>query len=116
MTGFQRTTEEPKAPLIAAGIAAFVEINRVSVSPLPEKTFSAMTMVGPCPVFYKIPVTQSLVDALATAQYPLQPTVVKMLLPPVPNINQYCRYGMNFLENRRIVFQCLEALRGLLVG
>ncbi|TEB26191.1 hypothetical protein FA13DRAFT_1610377, partial [Coprinellus micaceus] len=64
-------TDEPKAQLIASAIAAFVENNGFRVPPLPQQTIPAMTMAGPCPVFYKVPVTQSLVDTLVTARYPL---------------------------------------------
>ena len=67
----QRTTvtDEPKPQLVAEAIAGFVENNRLRAHPLSQKTFPAITMVGPCPIFYKIPVTQALVDALITAQY-----------------------------------------------
>ena len=109
-------TDEPKPQLIAETIAAFVENNSRRVHPLPQQTFPAITMVGPCPIFYKIPVTQALVDALITAQYPTQPTIVQRLVPPVPDPISYGRRGMNPLENRGIVFQCLEAMRGLLVS
>ena len=105
---------EPKPQLIAETIAAFVQNNRLRVQP--QQTFPAITMVGPCPIFYKIPVTQALVDALITAQYPTQPTIVQRLVPPVPDPISYRRQGMNLLENRVIVFQCLEAMRGLLVS
>lgn len=117
-TNLQRTTvtDEPKPQLIAAVIAAFVENNRLRGHPLLQQTFPAITMVGPCPVFYKIPVTQALVDALITSQYPAQPTVVQRLVPLVPDPDSYRRQGMNPLENRGIVFQCLEAMRGLLVS
>ena len=73
LTEFQRTTvtDEPKPQLVAEAIAGFVENNRLRAHPLSQKTFPAITMVGPCPIFYKIPVTQALVDALITAQYPL---------------------------------------------
>lgn len=108
--------DEPTAQLIAATIAAFVENNRLRAVPLAHCTIPAMTMVGPCPVFYKVPVTQDLVDALVTGQYPAQPTIVQRLVPPVPDPNSYRRRGMTPLENRRIVFQCLEAMRGLLVS
>lgn len=117
-TSLQRTTvtDEPKPQLVAETIAGFVENNRLRAHPLPQQTIPAITMVGPCPIFYKIPVTQALVDALITAQYPAQPTIVQRLVPPVPNPNLYRRHGMNPLENRAIVFQCLEAMRGLLVS
>ncbi|KAF9446364.1 hypothetical protein P691DRAFT_733405 [Macrolepiota fuliginosa MF-IS2] len=106
----------PEPRLIAAAIAAFVENGYRRLSSLPQKTFPAITMVGPCPFFYKIPVTEALVNALVTAQYPTQPTIVQRLVPPVPDISSYRRHGMNLLENRGIAFQCFEAMRGLLEG
>lgn len=109
-------TDEPKPQLVVEAIAGFVENNRLRAHPLPQQIFPAITMVGPCPIFYKILVTQALVNALITAQYPQQPTVVQRLVPPVPNPDSCRRHGMNPLENRAIVFQCLEAMRGLLVS
>jgi hypothetical protein len=34
-------------------------------------------MIGTRPIFYVVPVTRELSEAVATAQYPLSPTVVK---------------------------------------
>lgn len=73
-----------------------------------QQTFPAITIVGPCPIFYKIPVTQALVDTLITAQYPKQPTIVQRLVPPVPYPDLYSRHGLNPLENRAIVFGGVE--------
>lgn len=100
--------------MIAEAIAAFVENNRLRRPPLAQETIYAITMVGTRPIFYKIPVTQALVDDLVTAQYPAQPTVVQRLVPPVPDPSAYMRHGMNRLVDRRIVFQCLEAMRAML--
>ena len=118
LTSLQRTTviDEPKPQLIAEAIAAFIENNRLRVPPLPQQTFPAITMVGPCPIFYKIPVAQALVDDLIAGHYPAQPTIVQRLVPPVPDPNSYRRHGMNLLQNRGIAFQCLEAMLGLLVS
>ncbi|KAE9399338.1 hypothetical protein BT96DRAFT_858424 [Gymnopus androsaceus JB14] len=108
--------DEPILQLIAEAIAAFVENNRVMQPPLAQQIIPAMTMVGPRPIFYKVPVTQDLVSALVTGQYPAQPTVVQRLVPPVPEEEAYMIHGMNPLVDRRIVFQCLEAMRTLLVS
>ena len=117
LTSLQRTTvKEPKPRLIAEAIAAFIENNRLRALPLPQKTFPAITMVGPCPIFYKVPITQALVDNLIAGRYPAQPTIVQRLVPPVPDPNSYRMSGMNLLQDRRIVFQCLEAMRRLLVS
>ena len=112
LTSLQQTTvtDEPKPQLIAEGIAPFVENDRLRVPPLHKQTFPAITMVGPCPIFYKIPVTQTLVDALITSRYPV------LCKPPVPDPNSCRRHGINPLENRGIFFQCLEAMRALLVN
>lgn len=109
-------TDEPIPQLVAAAIAGFVENNRLRRPPLAQEIIPAITMVGPRPIFYKVPVTQALVSAIITAQYPAQPTIVQRLVPPVPDEEAYIIYGMNSLVDRRIVFQCLEAMRGLLVS
>jgi hypothetical protein len=77
-------------------------------------TFPAITLEGSAPTFYKIPVTQNLVDAVTTAQYPPDETIVCKLLLPLPNIVNTLEEGMVPLENRRIMFQCFEAFKLLL--
>ncbi|KZP08550.1 hypothetical protein FIBSPDRAFT_802949 [Athelia psychrophila] len=106
--------DEPVPQLVAEAIAAFVENNRLRRPTLAQQTIPAITMVGPRPIFYKVPVTQALVSALITGEYPAQPTVVQRLVPPVPDEEAYMIHGMNPLADRHIVFQCLEAMRGLL--
>ncbi|KAM6491707.1 hypothetical protein JOM56_012747 [Amanita muscaria] len=68
------------------------------VHPLAQETLLGITMVGASPIFYKIPITQ----ALITAQYPAQLTIVQ-------------RDGMRPLGNCLIIFQCLEAMRALML-
>lgn len=109
-------TDEPIPQLVAEAVAAFVENSRLRWRPLAQQTLPAITMVGARPIFYKIPVTQALVSALITAQYPAQPTIVQRLVPPVPDEDAYMIHGMNPLPDRLIVFQCLEAMRALLVS
>ncbi|KAF9065411.1 hypothetical protein BDP27DRAFT_1269355 [Rhodocollybia butyracea] len=71
-------------------------------------------MVGPRPIFYKVPVTQDLVSYLSTGQYPSQPTIVQRLVPPVADKEAYMVHGMNPLADRRVVFRCLKAMGALL--
>ncbi|KIL61142.1 hypothetical protein M378DRAFT_55610, partial [Amanita muscaria Koide BX008] len=65
-------------------------------------------------IFYKIPITQALITAVITAQYPAQPAIVQRFVPPVANPIHYARDGMRPLGNRLIVFRCLEAMRALM--
>ncbi|KAE9384628.1 hypothetical protein BT96DRAFT_1096959 [Gymnopus androsaceus JB14] len=79
--------------LIAEAIAAFGENNRTLAQQgrptLHQKTFPAVSFAGVTPIFYRIPVTQQLGDAVARGEYPSQPTVVQSLVPPVPNVQLY---------------------------
>lgn len=109
-------TYEPQAQLIAEAIAAFVANNRHRVLPTAQEILLGITMVGASPIFYKIPITQALITAVNTAQYPAQPTIVQRLVPPVANPIHYAREGMRPLGNRVILFQCLEAMRDLMVS
>ena len=68
-------------------------------------------MVGTAPIFYHTTVTAALIDALVTSTYPEEPTIVLKCIPPVPNPAKYAIQGIRPLENRRIVFQCLEAFK-----
>ncbi|KAF9068315.1 hypothetical protein BDP27DRAFT_1528997 [Rhodocollybia butyracea] len=110
------STAEPVPQVIAQAIAAFVENNRRHQHPSLQQTIPAITMVGPRPIFYKVPVTQDLVSSLMTAQYPSKPTIVQRLVPPVANKEAYMIEGMNTLRDRRVVFQCLKAMRAFLVS
>jgi hypothetical protein len=68
-------------------------------------------MSGTAPTFYRIPVTEELVDAISCAQHPPNQIVVDKLVPPVPHLHSYMLDGIIPLENRRIVIQCLEAFK-----
>jgi hypothetical protein len=60
--------------LIAEAIAAFQDNNtrlrRMGVELIRAKTIPGITIVGFIPTFYKITITQDLVDGVETAQYP----------------------------------------------
>ena len=73
-------------------------------------------MCGSAPTLYKIPVTQELLVAVENGQFPLAPTIVQRFYPRGPEQIIYNSLGMQDLENRRLAFQCFEALRQLLVS
>ncbi|PPQ83398.1 hypothetical protein CVT25_003845 [Psilocybe cyanescens] len=106
---------EPNEPLIAAAIAAFSENNYFHLyKPRSLWTFYGIALTGSAPFFYKIPVTEDLVNDVVSGKYPAEPVIVQRLVPPVQDQRHYHQQGMMPVENRRIVFQCLEALRGVL--
>ncbi|KAF8183432.1 hypothetical protein BJ912DRAFT_1044019 [Pholiota molesta] len=112
------STEDVKPKLIADCIAAFAQnhLRKVKVGlPTPEaQTVFGISMLGTAPFFYRIPVSTSLLDALVTSTYPAEKTVVFRYIPRVPDQAQYRYEGMRPLDNRRIVFRCFEALKGLI--
>ena len=73
-------------------------------------------MIGTAPIFYRIPVTTALLQALATASYPQEETTVLRYIPPVLNQPRYRIDGMRTLDNRRIILQCFEAFKAAIVG
>jgi len=72
-------------------------------------------MIGTAPIFYRIFVTTALLQALATASYPQEETIVLKFVPPVPNQNRYRIDGMRPLDNRHIILQCFEAFKAVIV-
>ena len=72
-------------------------------------------MAGSAPIFYRIPVTVALLDALVTGTYPAEETVVLRYIPSVSNPEGYRNRGMRPLDNRRVVLQCLESFKAFLV-
>lgn len=75
----------------------------------------AIAMVGISPVFYRIIVTTALIDALVTSAYPKETTTALRHVLPVPDPHNYATEGMRPLENRRVVFQCLEAFKNIVI-
>ena len=72
-----------------------------------------IVMIGSAVVFYWIPVTDTLEEAISTASYPTEETTVFQFIPPVPDSAHYGDHGkgMRPLENRHIVLQCFEAFK-----
>ena len=74
-----------------------------------------ITMIGTAPIFYRIPVSTQLLDALVTSTYPKEETVVFRFTPPVADEGAYFSEGMRPLDNRRVVLQCFEAFKASMV-
>ncbi|KAF7441089.1 hypothetical protein PC9H_001438 [Pleurotus ostreatus] len=112
--------DDPEAQLIAESIAAF-HLNAIrrryesNLPPLERQVIPGITMVGTSPIFYRTTVTRSLLNNLSSLQYPSEETIVLRFVPPVANPRLYSRVGMTTVENRRIVLQCFEAFKPLLV-
>ena len=94
---------DPEPQLIAEAIAAFqhnnTRLQRIGMQPIQAKTIPGITMIGSTPTFYKITITQDLVEAVETAQYPENQTSVHKLVPPVDDLAQLSRNGMKPLNN-----------------
>ena len=73
-------------------------------------------MVGTAPTFYSINVTEKLLDCISEGTYPSEETMVLKYIPPVPKPELYLPLGIRPLENRRIIFQCFEAFKSLIVS
>ncbi|KAF8804161.1 hypothetical protein BYT27DRAFT_7340435 [Phlegmacium glaucopus] len=103
--------------LVAEAIAAFHQNNGIrrlaGLPKLAHKLMPGIVMIGTAAVFYLIPVTDTLVDAISTASYPANKTVVLQFVPRVPDSTHYVDRGkgMRPLENRRIVLQYFEAFK-----
>jgi len=67
-------------------------------------------MIGTRPIFYLVPVTRELSEAVATAQYPISPTMVKRC---VAASNKRCLKGMETPDFRQVALQHYYAFRTL---
>jgi hypothetical protein len=109
---------DPEAQLIAGAIAAFTATNRtrtqtLDVPPLQIKIVPGITMRGTSPIFYKIPVTDTLLRAVGGGVFPGAETVVSAHVPVLPRPNRRWTEGMKPLDNRRIILSCYEAFKVL---
>ncbi|KAI9435755.1 hypothetical protein H4582DRAFT_1968548 [Lactarius indigo] len=106
--------------LVAGALGAFHTDNSCRIAmgfpPSPSRRYFGIIMVGVAPRFYKITITQALCDVVRLAQFPAEETIVQCFTPPVANTANFLtlHQGMLPLDNRRICFQCFEALRTLL--
>ena len=107
---------DPEPLLIAEAIAAFamnneIRENKLGLPPLQSGVIPGITLKGTSPTFYKIPVTVDLVTAVAEGRFPEDETVVHAYVPELPRPDRREIEGMKPLDNRRIIFSCLEAFK-----
>ncbi len=74
------SSRDPEPQVVAEAIAAFQQNNRkrtsVGLVELDTMVIPCITMIGTRPIFYKVPVTKALSDAVVTGRYPQQRTIV----------------------------------------
>jgi hypothetical protein len=103
---------DPEPRLIAEAITAYQHnkmcLERIGMPTIQAKMIPGITMVGSMPTFYKIPITQDLVNAVETGQYPEKPTIVHKLIPPVADLYRLVHDGMRPLNN---ILRCFEAFK-----
>jgi hypothetical protein len=110
----------PEPQLVAHAIAAFTENNnlrRQQRRPLQESCmFPAILMAGATPHFYKIPITRTLVEAVARGEHPAESTTVERLEVPLDDLGgAEVASGLQSLPNRLPYLRCLEAFKAFLV-
>lgn len=114
---FMELAVNPEPQLIAEAIAAFAQNNRalerVGRAVLKKKMIPGITMIGTAPTFFKIHVTQDLVNAVAQARYPVKPTTVERLILPLSaeSLGLIQQNGMRPLTNRLAILRCFEAFK-----
>lgn len=81
--------DDPEPQIIARAIAAFYQNNlrrkQVGSPQLESKYIPTITVIGTTLIFYRIPITTALLNAVVTASYPAEETVVRRFIPPFPN-------------------------------
>jgi hypothetical protein len=104
--------------VIAKAIAAFQCNNRTRARlGEPEDhpmVIPCIAMIGTRPIFYLVPVTQELSEAVATAQYPLRPTTVRKCV--VTSNSRRLSEGMETPEFRQLALRHFAAFRTLAEG
>src|ERR1700761_2611445 len=115
-TKLSLSRDRVESRLVASALGAFSADNSkrtgLGLPPMPSKRYIGIVMIGTAPRFYKITVTQSLVDAVMASQIP-EETIIQRFVPPVPDAHNFLQDGMVPLDNRRVCFQCFEALKTL---
>ncbi|THU97505.1 hypothetical protein K435DRAFT_583757, partial [Dendrothele bispora CBS 962.96] len=112
------SSRDPEAQVIAKAIATFQYNNRArsraGLDELDTMTIPCITMLGTCPVFYKVPVTKDLSNAIIMAQYPSEPTLVtKCIVAAALGTSRRLSEGMENPQFRKIALQHYEAFREL---
>lgn len=107
---------DPEPPLIAEAISAFQLSNSsrqhlLGLPPLDARLVPGLTMAGTLPVFYKVPVTNELAQAIQSGTYPTTPTQVHAHIPSIPRAVSRFSEAMKPLDNRRVLLGCFEAFK-----
>ncbi|KAH9980787.1 hypothetical protein BJV74DRAFT_778859, partial [Russula compacta] len=77
----------------------------------PSYVMTGIVIVGTLPVFFKIPVTLTLVTHIRHGTYPLEETLVTYCYPLVPRPACRRNEGMKPLDNRGEILKCYEAFK-----
>jgi hypothetical protein len=111
-----KESKDPEPQLMAEAIAAFQTNNArrmrvLGLEPVVAKLMPGITLKGSSPIFYKIPVTAALAQAVALGAYPETPTIVHAHLPVVPRPARRLSEGMKPLDNRASILACFQAFK-----
>jgi hypothetical protein len=108
------SSDNPEPQLIAEIIASFYQNNfrriRAGLPPLPRKLMPGITMVGTSPFFYRIPVLTQLLDALVTASFPEDETIVTK--GPLTSAWSKCQGSRKFCKSANILCDILSSYFG----
>ena len=103
----------PEPQIIREAIANFQWNNRIRVQlgeyELEFMTFPCIAMTGTRPIFYLVPVTRDLSEAVAASKYPSSPTVVQRCVVTFNRLSE----GMETPDFRQLAFQHFIAFRTL---
>ena len=107
----QGSSDDPEPQLIAAFHENNHQCKQAGLQVLKHTLMPAIAMVGTSLTFYHIQLSTKLLNALATASFPEDQTIVLKFIPPIPNAQHYSSDGMHVLENRHIALQCFQAFK-----
>ncbi|KAF8224599.1 hypothetical protein L208DRAFT_1409990 [Tricholoma matsutake] len=109
------SARDPEPQVIAEAIATFQCNNRTRARlgqpELDSMTIPCITMIGTRPIFYLVPVTRELSEAVATAQFPLSLTLVKKCV--VASNSRRLSEGMETPGFRQLALRHYTAFRTL---
>jgi len=112
---------DPIPLLVVQTIAAFQHNNHIrqqsGLPPFNNKVMPGITMIGTSPIFFKVDVSNELLSAIESGQwpgYPGGPTIVEMHVPVIPRPPRRFSEGMQHLDNRSVILACLEAFKQFL--
>ncbi|KAF9482994.1 hypothetical protein BDN70DRAFT_800569 [Pholiota conissans] len=103
----------------ADAVGTFQEMNQrrreMGHPPLKHLVFPGVVIQASALVFYKVDVTQELATAVEDGVWPLMTTVMQRHIPRIPRPEKRVEEGMKPPDNRRVVLECYQALKGLRV-